>query len=119
MEASRSPRPKKVRPRQCAVKVMFIVAYDIDGVILQHAVPPRQTVNAAVLLHVPAAPPSSNAQEKTILGEKNNPIILHEKARSHTATVVTDLLRRWKWGILQHARYLSQVSPAIKNSSPN
>ncbi|KAJ4436691.1 hypothetical protein ANN_16822 [Periplaneta americana] len=38
-----SPRPKKVRPTQSAVKEMFIVAYDIDGVILHHAVPPRQT----------------------------------------------------------------------------
>ncbi|KAJ4438669.1 hypothetical protein ANN_14616 [Periplaneta americana] len=26
-----SPRPKKVRPTQSAVKVMFIVAYDVDG----------------------------------------------------------------------------------------
>ena len=42
-----SPRPKKVRPTQCAVKVTFIVVYDIDGVKLHHAVPPRQTVNAA------------------------------------------------------------------------
>ncbi|KAJ4435526.1 hypothetical protein ANN_18142 [Periplaneta americana] len=41
-----SPRPKKVRPTQSAVKVMFIVACDIDGVILHHAVPPRQTENA-------------------------------------------------------------------------
>ena len=37
----------KVYPTQCVVNVMFIVAYDIDGVILHHAVPPRQTVNAA------------------------------------------------------------------------
>jgi hypothetical protein len=28
-----SPRPKKVRPTQSNVKAMFIVAYDIDGVI--------------------------------------------------------------------------------------
>ena len=28
-----SPRPKKVRPTQCTVKVMFIVAYDIDAVL--------------------------------------------------------------------------------------
>ena len=42
-----SPHPKKVNPTQCAVKVMFIVAYDIDGVILNHAVPPGQRVNAA------------------------------------------------------------------------
>ncbi|KAJ4443708.1 hypothetical protein ANN_05383 [Periplaneta americana] len=41
-----SPRPKKVRPTQSAVKEMFIMAYDIDGVILHHAVPPRQTENA-------------------------------------------------------------------------
>ncbi|KAJ4431735.1 hypothetical protein ANN_20337, partial [Periplaneta americana] len=41
-----SPRPKKVRPTQSAVKEMFIVAYDIDGVTLHHAVPPRQTENA-------------------------------------------------------------------------
>ncbi|KAJ4431454.1 hypothetical protein ANN_20052 [Periplaneta americana] len=41
-----SPRPKKVRPTQSAVKEMFIVAYDINGVILNHAVPPRQTENA-------------------------------------------------------------------------
>ena len=27
MEESGSPRPKKVRPTQCAVEVMFIVAY--------------------------------------------------------------------------------------------
>jgi hypothetical protein len=42
-----SPRPKKVRPTQSNVKAMFIVAYDIDGVILHHTVPQRQTVNAA------------------------------------------------------------------------
>ncbi|KAJ4440514.1 hypothetical protein ANN_08655 [Periplaneta americana] len=41
-----SSRPKKVSPTQSAVKVMFIVAYDIDGVILHHAVPPKQTANA-------------------------------------------------------------------------
>ena len=42
-----SPRPKKVRPTQCAVKVMFIVEYENNGVILHHAVPPRRAVNAA------------------------------------------------------------------------
>jgi hypothetical protein len=42
-----SPRPKKVRPAQGGVKVMFIVAYDIHGVILYHAAPKRHRVNAA------------------------------------------------------------------------
>ena len=42
-----SPHSKKVHPTQCNVKVMFIVVYDIDGVLLYHAVLPRQSVNAA------------------------------------------------------------------------
>ena len=41
-----SSRSNKVCPTQWAVKVMLIVTYDIDGVILQHVVPPRQMVNA-------------------------------------------------------------------------
>ena len=60
-----SPGPKKVRPTQCAVKVMFTVVYDIDEVILQEAVPPRQTVKRCLLLYVPAAPHSSTTQEIT------------------------------------------------------
>ena len=30
-----------------------------------------------------------------------NPIILHDIARSHTAATVADLLRRWQWEILE------------------
>ena len=34
--------------RKCVLhNVMFIVAFEIDGIILHHAVPPRQMVNAA------------------------------------------------------------------------
>ena len=52
---------QRMRPTQCAVKVMFIVAYDING--------PRCTSKAngkrCLLLHVPAGSPSSSAQGKT------------------------------------------------------
>ena len=41
-----SPRPKNVHPTQSAVKVMFIVVHDIDGLILHHAVPQRQSTAA-------------------------------------------------------------------------
>ena len=46
MEASRFSRPKKFCHTQF-LKVMFIVEYAIGGIILHHAVPPRQTVNTA------------------------------------------------------------------------
>ena len=62
-----SPRPKKVRPIQCAVKVMFIVDYDIYGVVMHHDVPTSTAEGKrCVLLYVPAAPTSSSAQEKTM-----------------------------------------------------
>ena len=35
-----------------------------------------------------------------------NPIILHDSAKSRTAAaVITDLLRRWQWEILEHPLY--------------
>ena len=40
-----------------------------------------------------------------------NPIILHNNARVHTATVVTDLLRRWRWEILELPPYSPNMSP--------
>jgi transposase len=40
-----------------------------------------------------------------------NPIILHDNARSHTANAVTDLLRRWRWEILEHPPYSPDMSP--------
>ena len=63
---SRTPRPKKVRPTQCAVKVLFIVAYHFDGVVLHHAVPPRHTGKRWLLLHFPAAQLPISAWEKTM-----------------------------------------------------
>ena len=47
MKASRFSSSKNVRLTKCDVELMFIVAHDTDGVILHHAVPPRQLVNAA------------------------------------------------------------------------
>ena len=40
-----------------------------------------------------------------------NPIILHDNARSHTVAAVTDLLRRWQWEILEHPPYSPNMSP--------
>jgi len=42
-----SPPPKKARVVKSAGKQMYIYFMDIHGMILQHAVPPRTTVNAA------------------------------------------------------------------------
>ena len=46
-----SPRKTVERRTPTNVKVMVIVAYDCDGVILTHAVPQRQNVNAQYFRH--------------------------------------------------------------------
>ncbi|KAJ4450034.1 hypothetical protein ANN_01441 [Periplaneta americana] len=110
-----SSRPKKVRPTQSAVKVMFIVEYDIDGVILHHAVPPRQTANAdyycRFLQH--HLRPALRRKRRHLVVQ--NPNILHDNARSHTAAAVKDLLRRWQWEILEHPPYSPDMSPCDYN----
>jgi transposase len=40
-----------------------------------------------------------------------NPIILHDNAMAHTADAVKDLLRCWRWEILQHPPYSPDMSP--------
>ena len=44
-----------------------------------------------------------------------DPIILHNNARSHTAAAVTDLLHRWQWEIVEHPPYSPDMSPCDYN----
>ena len=63
-----------------------------------------------LLLHVPAvptSPPDVRTKRQLVV---QNPIILHDNARSHTAAV-TDLLGRWQWEILEHPPYSPDMSP--------
>ncbi|KAJ4436308.1 hypothetical protein ANN_18939 [Periplaneta americana] len=39
-----------------------------------------------------------------------NPIILHDNARSHTTAAVKDFLHRWQWEILEHPPYSLDMS---------
>ncbi|KAJ4450622.1 hypothetical protein ANN_02050 [Periplaneta americana] len=84
-----------------SVKVMFIVAYDIDG-LLHHAHHLR---------------PALRRKRRHLVVQ--NPIILHDNATSHTAAAVKDLLRRWQWEILEHPPYSPDMIHTITISSPN
>ncbi|KAJ4438964.1 hypothetical protein ANN_14918 [Periplaneta americana] len=96
---------------ESAVKVRFIVAYDIDGVILHHAVPPRQMVNADYYCRFLQHHLRPDLRRKRRHLGVQNSIILHDNAKSHTAAAVSDLLRRWQWEILEHPPYSPDMSP--------
>ena len=93
------------------MKVMFFVAYDIVEVILHHAVPPRQTGNVAYYSTFLQHQPRPALRRKLRYLVVHNPIILHANARSRTAAVLLDLLRRWQREILEHPPYSPDMSP--------
>ena len=111
MEASRFSASKESAPYTMSVKVRFIVAYDIDGIIPHHAVSPRQSVNAAcycTFLRHHLRPALRGKRRNLVV---KSPIILNDNARSHTAAVVMDLLRRWQREILEHPPHSPDMSP--------
>ena len=107
-----SPRKQTIRPTPTNVKVMLILAYDWDGVIVNHTVPRGQTVNAAYYCsflqdHLLAA-----LRRKRCHYMVTPPIVLHDNARAHTAGVVPALLNRWGWEVLYHPPpYSPDISP--------
>ena len=105
--------PERVHPIQSAVKVMFIVPYGIDGVILCHAVPPRQMVNTdyCMFLQHHLCPVLRRKWPLVV----QNSIILRDNAESHTAAAVMDLLCCWQWEILEHPPYSPDMSPCNHN----
>ena len=111
IEASRFSSSKKVLPIQCAAKVMFIVAYDIDADNTAPRCTSKQTVNAAYYctflphhLH-----PALRRKRRHLMVQ--NPIILHDNARSHTVAAVNGRF----WNI--HRTHLIRIH-AITISSP-
>ena len=95
-----SPRTYKFRQNPSPVKLMVILAYDIQGVILCYFAPHGETVNAqyyAAYLqnHLRGAVRRKRPQLQNV-------IILHDNASPHKAICVRDLLRRWRWEVMEH-----------------
>jgi hypothetical protein len=98
-----SPRPKRVRCEPSRVKVTLIVAYDSEGVIISHAVPAGQNVNAAYYQHFleHTLRPAMRRKRLHFLRD-NPPCVRHDNVRCHVARAVSDLLQRWHWEVLDH-----------------
>ncbi|KAJ4437359.1 hypothetical protein ANN_17500 [Periplaneta americana] len=104
-----SPRKTVERRTPTNVKVMLIVVYDCDCVILTHTVPQRQYVNAHFrhfLEH--NLRPALRRKRPHVL--QNSPIILQDNARAHTTHPVADLYSRWRWEVLFHPPHSPKLS---------
>ena len=79
---------------------MVMLAYDVRGVILYHFVSTGEIVNAqyyAAYLQNHLCRVVRHKRPKL-----QNVIILHDNAAPHKAICVRDLLRRWRWEVLEH-----------------
>ena len=86
---------------------MVILAYDNQGVILCHFVPHDETINAQCY-----AAYLQNHLRRAVRRkwpQLQNAIILHDNATPHKAICVRDLLRRWKWEVLEHPPYAPEL----------
>ncbi|PAA54417.1 hypothetical protein BOX15_Mlig004941g5 [Macrostomum lignano] len=106
-----SPRPQKAIRKQGAMKIMHVMFFDSQGILLNWAVPQGTTVNGDYY--------------KWILQEKLRPairkkrpdllesavILLHDNAPAHRKHNVVELLSKWGWEVLQHPAYSPDLSP--------
>jgi histone-lysine N-methyltransferase SETMAR len=90
-----SPRQRKFRQEAGHVKVMLIVAYDYEGVLLTHAVPSGTTVNAVYYRNFLEHHLCPALRRKRPHLLQSHPIVLHDNARCHVANTVADLFKKW------------------------
>lgn len=101
--------PQQAKP--AGFKVMHIIFFDYQGILLDHAVPRGTMVNAEYYKKVLSdhLRPAIRKKRRELL--EAGPIVLHDNARPHVARVVTDLLDRYGWEMLAHPPYSPDLSP--------
>ena len=104
-----SPRRQKILQNPSPVKLMVILACDVQGVILCHYVPHGETVNAKYY-----AAYLQNHLRRAVRRKRpqlQNAIIFLDNATPHKAICIRNLLRRWRWEVLEHSPYWPGLSP--------
>ncbi|GFR86715.1 histone-lysine N-methyltransferase SETMAR [Elysia marginata] len=105
------PRPENVRRKQGTLKVMHVIFFDMNGVILRWPVPIGTTINAQYYKKV-LQDKLRPAIRKKRLGLFDSGILFHhDNAPVHTARAVTDVLAGYKRELLEHPRYSPDLAP--------
>lgn len=106
-----SPRPSKAIRGMPKMKSMHIIFYSSKKILVNYPVPQRTTVTGElyrwVLVH--KLRPALLQKEPELLAA--GPILLHDGAGPHRASVVIDQLDAWGWELLTHPPYSPDLSP--------
>ena len=112
------PRPEKVRRKQGALKVMHMIFFGMNGVILRWPVPIGTTINAQYYKKVlqDKLRPAIRKKRPGLL--ESGILFHHDNAPVHTARAVTDVLAGYKWELLEHPRYSPDLAPCDFHQFP-
>ena len=105
------PRPVKVCCKLSALKIMHIMFFYVQGIILSWPVPTGTNVNANYYKMVlqEKLRPAIRKKRPGLL--ETGVIFHHDNAPVHSAKVVTSLLESYEWEIVPRPRYSPDLAP--------
>jgi histone-lysine N-methyltransferase SETMAR len=102
--------PQHLKPTH-PFKIMHIIFFDFQGIIIDHPVPSGTRVTAEYYRDFIREKLRPAIRKKRPLLLEEGPIVLHDNARPHVAEVVTTLLASYGWEVLEHPAYSPDLSP--------
>lgn len=106
-----SPRPVKAIRARAAIKVMHITFFDKKGILFDHAVPPRTTVNGDYYLNILRTGLRQAIRRKRPELIDGKIILLQDNAGPHRKKEVLEAMESWGWEVLAHPPYSPDLSP--------
>ena len=106
-----SPRPKKCHCQQSKFKLMMIMVYDKNGVIVRDRVPPGSTVTVTYyrkFLQDVLRPKFCQKRSAMLPAVV---LILHDNARPRASGAVSEILEKYGWQVVPHPPYSPDMSP--------
>ena len=102
MESSTIALQEKVQTQPCAGNLMLTVFWDSQGLVLEHYQERITTINSAQYSEMltDRLKPAIRSKRRGLLSK--GVVLLHENARSHTATHTDESLRKLKFEVMAH-----------------
>ena len=106
------PSPTKFRAERSVGKVLYVVFWDSQGIILMHPVPRGQTINASYYSHF-----LRNVLEPAVRQHRPGTaperiLFQHDNAPSHSAGETVRTIREIGWTNLSHPAYSPDLAPS-------
>ena len=104
-----SPTPKKFKLSPSAGKMMIMVFWDIQGVLVLDFLPKGKTINSARYQETLKKLARSIRRKRP---ELQAVILHHDNARPHTAQATTTAIAAKGWSVLPHPAYSPDLAPS-------